>query len=47
MARKRLQRSDNAVLGGVCAGIAEYIGISAASVRMITVILAVDRKSVV
>lgn len=34
------RRTDNGVLGGVCAGIAEYFGLDATLVRVVTVVLA-------
>ncbi|MEQ8241822.1 PspC domain-containing protein [Fulvivirga sp.] len=42
MATKGLKRSkSNAVLGGVCAGIAEYLGWDAGRVRLLYVLLSI------
>jgi phage shock protein C len=42
MARgKRLTRSEDAVLGGVCAGIAEYIDTDPTPIRLLWVLLTV------
>lgn len=39
--RRRLYRNrDNAVIAGVCSGVADYFGIGAGIVRLITVVLA-------
>lgn len=38
---KKLTRSRNKMLGGVCAGIADYTGTDVNIIRLITVILAV------
>jgi phage shock protein C len=38
-APRRLTRStDNAMLGGVCAGVAEYFGLDVTLVRLLTVV---------
>lgn len=36
---KKLRRSDNKMLGGVCAGLAEYFGIDATLVRVAYAVL--------
>jgi phage shock protein C len=41
MEQKRLTRSYNRVIGGVCGGIAEFIGWDAALVRVIYVLLSI------
>jgi phage shock protein C len=38
---KKLQRSDDRVVAGVCSGIAEYLGIDTTVVRVIAAVLAV------
>ncbi len=35
---KTLRRSDNRMIAGVCAGVAEYFGIDATLVRVLTVV---------
>ena len=39
MAEKRLSRSNNKMIGGVCAGIAEYLGLDPTIVRIVWVLL--------
>ena len=39
MAEKRLSRSNNKMIGGVCAGIAEYLGLDPTLVRIVWVLL--------
>ena len=41
MEQKRLTRSYNRVIGGVCGGIAEFIGWDATLVRVIYVLLSI------
>lgn len=41
MTNRRLTRSDDSMIAGVCGGLAEYFGWSATSVRVLYVILAV------
>ncbi len=41
MASRRLTRSDDAILGGVCGGIAEFFGWDPTIVRVIWLILVV------
>ena len=36
---KRLTRSNNKMIGGVCAGIGEYLGIDATVVRVVWVLM--------
>lgn len=38
---KKLYKSNNKVLAGVCAGLADYIGIDVTIVRLVTLILIV------
>lgn len=38
--KKKLTRSNNRIIAGVCGGIAQYLGISAKTVRVIYLILA-------
>lgn len=37
--KKKLTRSDNKMVGGVCAGIGEYLGIDPTIVRIIYVLM--------
>lgn len=37
--KKKLTRSDNKMLGGVCAGIGEYLGIDPTIVRIVYVLM--------
>ena len=39
MSTKRLRRSSNRIIAGVCAGIAEYMGIDVNLVRVLYVII--------
>lgn len=39
MAEKKLSRSNNKMIGGVCAGIAEYLGLDPTIVRIVWVLL--------
>lgn len=39
MADKRLSRSNNKMIGGICAGIAEYLGLDPTIVRIVWVLL--------
>lgn len=39
MAEKKLTRSNNKMIGGVCAGIADYLGLDPTIVRIVTVLL--------
>lgn len=39
MADKKLSRSNNKMIGGVCAGIAEYLGLDPTIVRIVWVLL--------
>lgn len=41
MSGKSLRRSDDAIVAGVCAGIADYLGWSAGRVRLIYVVVSV------
>ena len=41
MEEKRLYRSENKMLGGVCAGIAEYFGVDPTVVRVAYAVLSV------
>lgn len=41
MEGKRLTRSSNKMIAGVCAGIAEYVGWSATNLRILYVLLSV------
>ena len=36
---KKLQRSDNAIIGGICSGIAEYFNIDPTIIRLLTALL--------
>ena len=38
---KKLVRSENKVLGGVCAGVAEYFGWNAGTLRIVWVLLSI------
>ena len=38
---RRLVRSDNRMIGGVCAGVADYLGVDVTLVRLIAVVAAV------
>lgn len=38
---KKLVRSENKVLGGVCAGVAEYFGWNAGTLRFVWVLLSI------
>ena len=44
---KKLKRSANKMIAGVCGGLAEYLGMDATIVRVIYALLVLDRKSVV
>jgi phage shock protein C len=35
---RRLVRSDDRMIGGVCAGIADYLGVDVTMVRLLTVV---------
>ncbi len=37
--KRRLYRMRNGVLAGVCGGVAEYFGLRASSVRLVTLLL--------
>ena len=37
--KKRLNRSDNKMIGGVCAGLAEYLGLDPTIVRVVWVLM--------
>ena len=39
MAEKRLSRSNNKMIGGVCAGIADYLGLDPTIVRIVWVLM--------
>ena len=39
MSEKKLSRSNNKMIGGVCAGIAEYLGLDPTIVRIVWVLL--------
>ncbi len=39
MAEKKLSRSNNKMIGGVCAGIAEYLGLDPTIVRIVWILL--------
>ena len=39
MAEKKLSRSNNKMIGGICAGIAEYLGLDPTIVRIVWVLL--------
>lgn len=39
MSEKKLSRSNNNMIGGVCAGIAEYLGLDPTIVRIVWVLL--------
>lgn len=39
MADKRLSRSNNKMIGGVCAGIADYLGLDPTIVRIVWVLM--------
>lgn len=39
MADKKLSRSNNKMIGGVCAGIADYLGLDPTIVRIIWVLM--------
>ena len=39
MSEKKLSRSNNKMIGGVCAGIAEYLGLDPTIVRIVWVFL--------
>ena len=39
MSEKKLSRSNNKMIGGVCAGIAEYLGLEPTIVRIVWVLL--------
>lgn len=39
MAEKRLSRSNNKMIGGVCAGIAAYLGLDPTIVRIVWVLM--------
>jgi phage shock protein C len=41
METKRLTRSDNRLIAGVCAGIAEYLGWSVTTTRVIYVVVSI------
>lgn len=38
---RSLRRSDNRIIAGVCSGIADYLGVDTALVRLVAVVLAV------
>ena len=40
-AARSLHRSDNRMIGGVCSGVAEYLGIDTTLVRILTVVFAI------
>ena len=39
MADKKLSRSNNKMIGGVCAGIADYVGLDPTIVRIVWVLM--------
>ena len=39
MSEKKLSRSNNKMIGGVCAGIADYLGLDPTIVRIVWVLL--------
>ena len=39
MADKKLSRSNNKMIGGVCAGIADYLGLDPTIVRIVRVLM--------
>ena len=39
MADKKLSRSNNKMIGGVCAGIADYLGLNPTIVRIVWVLM--------
>ena len=39
MAEKKLTRSNNKMIGGVCAGIADYLGLDPTIVRIVWVLM--------
>ena len=39
MADKKLSRSNNTMIGGVCAGIADYLGLDPTIVRIVWVLM--------
>lgn len=39
MAEKRLSRSNNKMIGGVCAGLADYLGLDPTIVRIVWVLM--------
>ncbi len=39
MADKKLSRSNNKIIGGVCAGIADYLGLDPTIVRIVWVLM--------
>lgn len=39
--QRRLTRSSDRMLGGVCAGVADYLGVDPTIVRLLTVVLGV------
>ena len=39
MADKKLRRSNNKMIGGVCAGIADYLGLDPTIVRIVWVLM--------
>ena len=39
MAEKRLSRSNNKMIGGVCAGLADYLGLDPTIVRIVCVLM--------
>lgn len=39
MSDKKLSRSNNKMIGGVCAGIAEYLGLDPTIIRVVWVLL--------
>ncbi|WP_205471436.1 PspC domain-containing protein [Nocardioides sp. SYSU D00038] len=41
MPRRLVRRTDDRVFGGICSGIAEYVGMDVTLVRLLTVVLAV------
>jgi phage shock protein C len=38
--KRLIRRTDDKVLGGVCAGVADYLGVDATLIRVLTVVAA-------
>ena len=44
MARRKLYKSDDGVLLGVCQGVADWLGVPVAAIRLIVIIVAICTK---